>query len=103
MIGTPFGGKLDIFGFFMEIHACSEMAEAFHQVLDDQKGQKHHENHLSANFCTSRKYLWENEVLEGKMSSKLGNSTWARYKTSRAFQKAIMNSIWMPESAPKSG
>ena len=77
MIGTLAGGKLYIFGFFMEIYACSSMAKAFHQVLDDQKGKKHHENHLSATFCTSRKYLWENEVLEGKMSLKLGNSTWA--------------------------
>ena len=76
MIGALVGGKICIFGFFMVSYAFSEMAEAFHQVLDDQKGQKHHENHLSATFCTSRQYLWENEVLEGQMSSKLGNSTW---------------------------
>jgi len=77
MIGTLAGGKLYSFGFVMVSYAFYTMAKAFHQVLDDQKGQKHHENHLSATFCTSRKYLWENEVLEGKMSSKLGNSTWA--------------------------
>jgi len=77
MIGTLAGGKLYIFGFVMLSYACSSTPKAFHQVLDDQKGQKNHENHLSATFCTSRKYLWENEVLEGQMSSKLGNSTWA--------------------------
>jgi len=77
MIGTLSGWKIYIFGFFMVSYACSSMSKTFHQVLDDQKGQKHQENHLSATFCTSRKYLWENEVLEGQMSSKLGNSTWA--------------------------
>jgi len=76
LIGTLSGGKLYIFGFVMVIYACSSISEAFHQVLDDQKAQKHHENHLAATFCTSRKYFWENEVVEGKMSSKLGNSTW---------------------------
>jgi len=77
MIGTLAGGKIYSFGFFMVSYACSSMEEEFHQVLDDQKGQKHHENHLSATFCTSRKYLWENEILKGQLSSKLGNSTWA--------------------------
>jgi len=76
MIGTLAVGKLYIFGFFMISYACSSMAKAFYQVLDDKKSQKHHENHLLFTFCTSRKYLWENEVSEGKMSSKLGNSTW---------------------------
>ena len=76
IVGTPSGGKIDIFGFLMVIYACSGMAERFHQVLGGLKGQKHHENHLSATFCTSRKYSWKIEVLEGKMSSKLKNSTW---------------------------
>jgi len=76
LIETPVGGKLYIFGFFMVIYAFSIIAEAFHQVLDDQKTQKHHANHLAATFCTTRKYFWENEVLEGKMSSKLKSSTW---------------------------
>ena len=70
------GGKLYIFGFVMKIYVCSEIAEAFHQDLDGQKAQKHHENHLAATFSNSRKYLWENAVLRGKMSSKLQNSTW---------------------------
>ena len=39
MIGTLAGGKLCIFGFFMVSYAFSEMDEAFHQVLDDQRGQ----------------------------------------------------------------
>jgi len=43
MIGTLSGGKIYIFGFFKVSYACSSMAKAFHQVLDDQKGQKHHE------------------------------------------------------------
>ena len=74
--GTLSEGNLCIFGFFMVIYAFSSISEAFHQVLDDQKAQKHHENHLVATFCTSRKYFWENDVLEGKMSSKLGNYNW---------------------------
>jgi len=76
MIGTLAGGKIYSFGFVMVSYACSSMAKAFHQVLDDQMGQKHHENHLSATFCTSRKYLWENDILKGQMSSKLENSIW---------------------------
>jgi len=76
LIGTLAGGKLYIFGFFMVGYACSSISKEFHQVLDDQKGQKHHENHLSYTFCTSRKYFCENEALEGKMSSKLKHSTW---------------------------
>jgi len=60
----------------MVSYACSVISEAFHQVLDDQKAQKHHENHLAATFCNNRKYFWENEILRGQMSSKLGNSTW---------------------------
>jgi len=116
MIRTLVGGKLYIFGFVMVSYACSSMAEAFHQVLDDQKGQKHHENHLSTTFCTNRKYLWENEVLEGQMSSKLGNSTWAgesgilEIKLGEAVQKGqntgpttILSLIWMSRSAPKTG
>ena len=101
--GTLAEGKIYISRFFMVIFACSSISKAFHQVLDDQRAQKHHENHLSATFCNNRKYLWENKVLEGQMSSKLGNSTWARYHTSRAFQQAIMSSIWMPGRAQKSG
>ena len=69
-------GNLCIFGFFMVSYAFLGISEAFHQILDGQKAQKHHENHLAATFCSSRKYFWENEVLEGKMSSKLGNYTW---------------------------
>jgi len=69
-------GKLYIFGFFMKIYVCSAISEAFHRDLDGQKAQKHHENHLAATFSNSRKYLWENAVLRGKMSSKLKNSTW---------------------------
>ena len=103
LIGTLVGGKLCIFVFVMVSYACSVIAEAFHQILDDQKVQKHHENHLAATFFTSRKYFWENEFLEGKMSFKLRNSTWVGYSTSWAFQRAIMRSIWMPGSAPKTG
>ena len=103
LFGTLAEGNICIFGFFMVIYACSSISEAFHQVIDDQKAEKHHENHLAATFCTSRKYFWENEVLEGQMSSKLRNSTWIGYPTSRAFQRAIMSSIWMPESTSKSG
>ena len=76
MIGTLDEGKIYIFGFFMVIYAFYSISEAFHQVLDGQRAEKHHENHIAATFCTSRKYFWENEALEGKMSSKLGNSTW---------------------------
>ena len=101
--GTLAEGNICIFGFFMTIYASSGIAEEFHQILDGQKAQKHHENHLAATFCTSRKYFWENEVLAGQMSSKLRNSTWVGQPTSRAFQRAIMSSIWMPRSAPKSG
>ena len=54
MIGTSSGGKLDIFGFFMINYAFSGM-EAFHQILDGLKGQKHLENHLSATFFSCRK------------------------------------------------
>ena len=57
LIGTLAGGKLYIFGFFMVIYALSSISEAFHQVLDDQKAQKHHENHLAATFCNNRKYF----------------------------------------------
>ena len=70
--GTLAEGNICIFGFFMVSYASSGITEAFHQILDGQKAQKHHENHLAATFCTSRKYFWENEVLEGKMSSKFG-------------------------------
>ena len=76
LMETLAGRKLYIFGFVMVIYACSGIYKAFRQVLDDQKAQKHHENHLAATFCTSRKYFWENEVLKGKISSKLRNSTW---------------------------
>ena len=37
LIGTLARGKICIFGFFMVSYACSIIAEAFHQVLDDQK------------------------------------------------------------------
>jgi len=39
-------------------------------------GQKHSKNDLSAHILTHRKESWENEVLEGKMSTKFINSTW---------------------------
>ena len=71
-----YGGKLDIFGFFMKICAFSRMAEIFHQVMGGLKGQKHLENGLSATLCTSRNQSWEITVLEGQMNSKLKNSTW---------------------------
>ena len=76
MIGTSSGGKIDIFGFFMVNYACSRMVEIFLQVLDGLKGQKHSKNDLSTTFCTSRNQSWEIAVLEGKMTSKLKNSTW---------------------------
>ena len=60
-------------------YACLEMAERFHQVLDGLKGQKHSKNGLSATFCTNRNQSWEIEVLEGKINSKLKNSTWVVY------------------------
>ena len=85
----------------MVIYASSGIAEAFHQILDSQKAQKHHENHLAATFCTSRKYFWENDVLEGRMSSKLGNSTWVGYSTSTAFQRDIMRSIFGCREVPQ--
>jgi len=72
---TLAGGKLYIFGFVVKSYVCSAIAEAFHQDLDGQKAQKHHENHLAATFFNNRKYLWENAVLRGQMSSKLKNST----------------------------
>ena len=102
LIETLVGGKICIFGFFMVSYACSVISEEFHQILDDQKAQKHHENHLAATFCHSKKYLWENAVLRGQMSSKWENSTWVGKHTSRAFQKSNLSSIWMPESASKS-
>ena len=64
------------FGFVMMKSTCSTIAKAFHQVLSDQKAQKHHENHISATFCTSRKYFRENTLLEGQMDTTLENSTW---------------------------
>ena len=64
--GTLAEGNLCIFGFFMISYASSGISEAFHQILDGQKAQKHHENHLAATFCTSRKYFSENEVWRGK-------------------------------------
>ena len=73
---TLAGGDFYIFGFFMVNYASSEVNLAFQQNLDGQTAQKHHENHLAATFCTSRKYLWENEVLEGQINSKFRNSTW---------------------------
>ena len=81
LIGSLFfetlaGGDFYIFGFFMVIYASSEVNLAFHRNLDGQKAQKHHENHLAATFCTSREYLWENEVLEDQIHSKFINSTW---------------------------
>jgi len=39
-------------------------------------GQKHSKSDLSAPILTHRKQSWENEVLEGKMSTKFRNSTW---------------------------
>ena len=76
LIGTLAGEKICIFWFFMVIYTCSAIAEAFHQVLDGQQAQKHHENHLVATFCHSRKFLWANASLRGKMSFKFKNSTW---------------------------
>ena len=73
---TLAGGYFYIFGFFMVNYASSEVNLAFQQNLDGQTAQKHHEKHLAATFCTSRKYLWENEVLEGQINSKFRNSTW---------------------------
>ena len=75
-IGRSSGGKIDIYGFFMKIYACSGMAEIFYQVLSGLKGQKHLQNGLSATFCTHRKKCWDIEVMEGKVTSKSINSTW---------------------------
>ena len=47
---TLAGGYFYIFGFFMVNYASSEVNLAFHQNLDGQKAQKHHENHLAATF-----------------------------------------------------
>jgi len=102
-MGTLSRGKLCIFEFFMVSYTCSIISEAFHQVLDDQKAQKHHKNHLATTFCNRRKYFWENAIWRGQMSSKLGNSTWVGKQTSRDFQQAIMSSIWVLGSAPKTG
>ena len=74
--GTLAGGNFYIFGFIMVNYASSEVNLAFQKNLDGQTAQKHHENHLAATFCTSRKYLWENEVLEDQIKSKCINSTW---------------------------
>ena len=70
------GGDFYIFVFFMVNYASSEVNLAFQKNLDGQTAQKRHENHLAATFCTSRKYLWENEFLEGQINSKFRNSTW---------------------------
>ena len=102
MIGTSSGGKICIFGFFMIYYVCSGMAEAFYQILGCLKGQKHSKNGLSATFCTSRNQSWVIAVLEGKMTSKLKNSTCFGYQIDRAFQRAIMSSIWTSGSASKS-
>jgi len=74
LIGTLAGGKIYIFGFVMISYTFSAISEAFHRDLDGQKAQKHHENHLATTFCHNRKYLWENAIFRGKMSSKLKNS-----------------------------
>ena len=78
MIGTYSGGKLDIFGFFMKIYACSGMAGRFHQLLGCLKGQKHSKNDLTAPILKHRKQCWEDGFLEGQMEAKLTNSTWVK-------------------------
>jgi len=40
------------------------------------KGQKTAKNGLSATFLTHRKKSWENEDLDGQMSTKFKNSSW---------------------------
>ena len=74
--GALAGGDFYIFGFVMVKYASSEVNLAFQQNLDGQTAQKRHENHLAATFYTSRKDLWENEVLKGQINSKFRNSTW---------------------------
>ena len=65
-----------IFGFFMMKYTFSAISKAFHQGLGPQKVKKHAKNDLTAPFWTHRKQSWENELLEGKMDTKLENSTW---------------------------
>jgi len=64
-------------------------------------GQKHPKNDLSAPILTHRKQSWENEYLEGKMSTKFRNSTWVRKYTGQAFQQAHLGTFWTPTSASK--
>jgi len=65
------------------------------------KGQKTPKNGQLSTFLTHRKQSWENEVLEGKMSSKFKNSSWVGKQTKHAFQKAHLGTFLTPENAPK--
>jgi len=62
----------------MEKHGSSKMAEIFLQVLGLQKGKKHPKSAFSATFLPHRKQSWENQFLEGKIDSKLRNSSCSR-------------------------
>jgi len=44
-------------------------------IFGSPKGQETPKNGLSATFLTHRKQSWENEDLEGKMSTKFKNSS----------------------------
>ena len=65
------------------------------------RGQKTPKNGLSTTFLTHRKQSWENEDLEGKMSTKLKNSSWVGKYTGQAFQQAHLGTFWIHESVPK--
>ena len=66
------------FGFDMGNHEFWYLDNKFGQVLGPQKVEKHAKNDLTAPIWTHRKQSWENALLEGKMDTKLKNSTWVR-------------------------
>ena len=47
--------------------------------FESSGGKKHPKNDLSTPIFKYRKQSWEIEVLEGKMTSKLRNSTWVGF------------------------
>jgi len=75
-LGSSKWKKIYISGFGMKNHDCWCMAKKFGKILSPQKVKKHSNNDLTAPILTHRKQSWEIEVLEGKMDTKLKNSTW---------------------------
>jgi len=69
-------------------HGKSQLLVFGQEILaryESPKGQKTPKNGLSATFLTHRKQSWENEDLEGQMSTKFKNSSGVGKYTGQAF------------------